>query len=73
MVFRLNDEGKSGDAKAGDNIWSYEVTVPYDAVPGVYHLDFTAYDSDGELNQPEGTESGEQSSRRSGTVEVRVK
>lgn len=71
MVFRLNDEGESGDVEESDNIWSYEVTVPFDATPGVYHLDFTALDVDGNVIHPKGA--GEEASNRSGSVEVRVR
>lgn len=72
MSFQLNDEGKSGDQEAGDKIWSYEVTVPYDATPGLYHLDFTALDVDGEVIRPRESEEVPAISR-SGTVEVTVK
>ena len=46
-VFRLNDEGKNGDAKAGDGIWSMTVKLLAEAPEGEYTIDFKAYRSDG--------------------------
>ena len=46
MYFSLNDSGKDGDEKAGDNIWSYKVVVPWEAESGMYHLDFSVFISD---------------------------
>lgn len=45
---RLYDDGTSGDEVAGDNIWSLAVDVPYEAAPGRFTLDFTAYRADGQ-------------------------
>ena len=45
--FRLQDNGVPPDAKAGDGIWSMQVDVPFDAPPGEFILDFTAYDAAG--------------------------
>jgi hypothetical protein len=69
--FPLNDEGKSGDVKAGDNIWSYALEVPYEADPGNYHLDISVRDKDGKELVVEGRE--KYSTGRSGTIEVNVK
>ncbi len=47
ITFRLNDEGREPDAKAGDGIWSMAVDVPFQAPPGGYVLQLTAYGADG--------------------------
>jgi hypothetical protein len=39
MSFMLNDDGSNGDRAAGDNIWSYAVEIPADAIPGEFHFD----------------------------------
>lgn len=46
-TFELNDKGENGDLKAGDGIWSAELTVPTDAMPAKYLLECSAYDSTG--------------------------
>ncbi len=71
IFFTLNDEGKDGDEKAGDNIWTYTATVPYDAPPLVYNLDFSAYDKMNNEIVTEGLEN--QSMGKSGTAKVTVK
>ena len=71
MYFSLNDKGEDGDEKAGDNIWSYEVVVPWDADAGTYHLDFSVYDKEGNEFVTEGME--QQRTGRSGSIEVIVK
>jgi len=71
MYFPLNDDGKDGDKKAGDNIWSYEVVVPWEAYAGTYHVDFSVYDKEGNELVTKGLE--QQRTGRSGTVEVFVK
>jgi hypothetical protein len=47
MYFSLNDEGKEGDKKAGDNTLSYQVVVPWEADSDIYHFDFSVYDKEG--------------------------
>ncbi len=71
MYFSLNDSGKDGDEKVGDNIWSYEVVVPWEADARTYHLDFSVYDKEGNELITKGME--QQRTGRSGTVEVIVK
>jgi len=71
MYFSLNDEGKEGDEKRGDNIWSYQVVVPWQADAGSYHLDFSVYDKEGNELVIKGLE--QQSTGRSGSIEVIVK
>lgn len=71
MYFSLNDEGKDGDEKAGDKIWSYEVVVPWEAYAGTFHIDFSVYDKEGNELVTKGLE--QQRTGRSGTVDVFVK
>ncbi len=46
IKFKLHDDGEEPDAKAGDGIWSMQVDVPFQAAPGDYVLELTAYRSD---------------------------
>jgi len=48
ITFRLMDDGLDPDAKAGDSVWSMAVDVPFQAPPGEYFLEMTAYTDDGE-------------------------
>lgn len=48
IKIKLNDAGETGDAKAGDGIWSRQVDVPFHAAPGEFTLDITAYNSKGD-------------------------
>ena len=47
ITFALRDDGQPPDAKAGDNVWSMQVDVPFQAPPGKFSLEFTAYGPDG--------------------------
>jgi hypothetical protein len=47
ITFRLRDDGEEPDAKAGDGIWSLQVDVPFQAAPGEFMLELTAFRSDG--------------------------
>ncbi len=47
MKLPLYDDGQNPDKTAGDGIWTLEVEVPFQAVPGQFTLDITAYDADG--------------------------
>lgn len=49
IIFKLNDDGVAPDAKAGDGIWTLDVTVPFTAPPGPFELEVRGYDSSGEL------------------------
>lgn len=69
--FSLNDNGKYGDEKAGDNIWTYTIIVPYEADPGDYTLDISVRDKDGKELVVEGNE--RRTTGKSGTVVVTVK
>ncbi len=46
-TFVLRDDGKSPDEKADDNTWSMQVDVPFQAPPGEFTLEFTAFDKNG--------------------------
>jgi hypothetical protein len=70
VYYSLNDEGKNGDEKAGDNIWSRVAEVPWDAPAALYHLDIRATDKDGNEIFAKGSE---QKAGRSGTITVTVK
>ncbi|MBN2028931.1 hypothetical protein JW824_01690 [bacterium] len=70
MYFALNDEGQDGDEEAGDNVWTYTVSVPWDAPADTYHLDIRARDQEGNEIITGGYE--QQETGRSGTVEVIV-
>ena len=71
IVFSLNDNGESGDKMAGDNIWTYSVTVPLNTLANTYHFDISARDLEGNEIITEGYE--QQITGRSGTVEITVK
>ena len=47
IKLKLRDDGQQPDAKAGDNVWTLQVDVPFQAPPGGFMLDLTAYRSDG--------------------------
>lgn len=49
VTFALRDDGVDPDARANDGIWSMRVNVPFDAPPGQFTLEFTAYRSDGQV------------------------
>lgn len=70
IYYSLNDEGKNGDEKAGDNIWTYVAAVPYDAPPAIYNLDISAYDKENNEIVTEGV--SKQSMGKTGTVKVTV-
>jgi len=47
IKMKLHDDGQPPDEKADDNTWSLQVDVPFQAAPGTFNLDLTAYRSDG--------------------------
>lgn len=47
IKFKLKDDGVAPDAKAGDNIWTLQVDVPFTAPAGDFTLELTAYRADG--------------------------
>ena len=46
---KLHDDGLPPDTKAGDGIWSLQVDVPFQAPPGAFILELTAYNSKGDV------------------------
>jgi len=70
ILISLNDNGDNGDEKAGDNIWSFKFPIPWDAPAGIYHLDISVQDKDGNEIITKGFE--QQSTGRSGTIEVTI-
>lgn len=44
---KLRDDGLEPDEKAEDNVWVLQVDVPFQATPGDFLLQLTAYRSDG--------------------------
>ena len=49
ITFRLRDDGVDPDQEAGDDIWTIQVDVPFNAPPGDFEFEVTGYDSDGEV------------------------
>ena len=47
LTFKLRDDGEAPDEKAGDGVWSMRVDVPFQAPPGEFRLEFTAFDRTG--------------------------
>lgn len=48
LKFKLRDDGKEPDKRAGDGTWSLKVDVPATAPPGQFTVDLTAYNSKGQ-------------------------
>jgi hypothetical protein len=71
MVVALNDSGEEGDEKSGDGMWSRKITIPWNAESGIYHLEVTAMDVDGNEIISQGFEN--QSFGKSGVIEITVK
>lgn len=71
VYYILNNDGKNGDEKEGDNIWTCTAQVPWEADSGTYHLDISALDADGNEILLESSE--KQNEPRRGTIEVTVK
>ncbi|MFP4503056.1 MAG: hypothetical protein ACLFTT_18845 [Candidatus Hydrogenedentota bacterium] len=47
ITLPLHDDGVPPDETAGDDVWSLEVEVPFDAPPGDFTLAITAYRENG--------------------------
>ncbi len=45
-TLRFNDEGRDGDEKAGDGLWTTTFEMPQAAPPAEYHFDVQAMDAD---------------------------
>lgn len=72
LKFRLKDDGKDPDAKAGDGVWSLRVDVPPTAPPGQFTVDLTAYNADGQpvLVRPKGGGAGPLTQSLTVTIEA---
>ncbi len=51
IKFKLRNDGNPPDVRAGDQIWSLQVDVPFMAPPGDFTMELTAYRSDGQVVQ----------------------
>jgi len=71
LTIPLNDNGESGDKKAGDNTWTFEMPVPWEAPAGTYHFDISVYDVSGNEVITKGFE--QQTTGRSGSMELTIK
>lgn len=71
FTFQLNDGGKNGDITAGDNVWSFQIQVPYEAPPGTYNLEFSVVDMEGNELVVDGYQN--QYYGKSGNLPVKVK
>jgi len=56
ITFNLTDDGAPPDAEAGDNVWTLQVDVPFQAPPGNFTMEVTGYNSDGEVVLVDGEE-----------------
>ncbi len=46
LQYLFHDDGKNGDEKQNDNVWTSLLEVFSDATPGTYHVDIQAIDTD---------------------------
>jgi len=69
--FAMNNTGEEGDEKAGDNIWTYTLNFPYETPANLYHFDISVTDQSGNEIITKGLE--QQSTGRSGTIEITIK
>ncbi len=49
ISFHFHDDGTDGDAVAGDKTWSMKVDVPFNAPPGGFIFEISAYDANENL------------------------
>lgn len=49
IKFKFEDNGAMPDDKANDGIWTIQVDVPFNAPPGQFNFEVTAYDENGEI------------------------
>ena len=49
ITFKLRDDGITPDKRAGDNTWTIQVDVPFNAPPGDFEFEVVAYNADGEV------------------------
>ncbi len=48
FTMEMKDNGKEGDKKAGDGIFTITGTPPEEAEPGIYEIEFVVYDKNGD-------------------------
>jgi hypothetical protein len=68
--FDLYDDGTHGDAKAGDNTWSYTLTTGANVPAGKLTYQITAFDSNGALVMQDPAEGAPQALRAEAVVEI---
>ena len=49
ITFKLRDDGVTPDKRAGDDTWTIQVDVPFNAPPGGFEFEVIAYNADGEV------------------------
>lgn len=49
IKFKFEDNGAMPDDEADDGIWTIQVDVPFNAPPGQFNFEVTAYDETGEV------------------------
>lgn len=49
IKFKFEDNGAMPDDEANDGIWTIQVDVPFNAPPGQFNFEVTAYDEAGEV------------------------
>ncbi|MBS3770215.1 MAG: hypothetical protein V5A59_01890 [Bacteroidales bacterium] len=68
--FTFNNNGEDGDEKAGDNIWSRKMDIPYNAPSQTFHLDITVLDKEGNIIATENAE--DENREESGTIDLKI-
>lgn len=49
ITFKLRDDGITPDKEAGDDTWTIQVDVPFNAPPGDFEFEVVGYNSEGEV------------------------
>ena len=49
IQFKFRDDGTKGDVVGGDSVWTTKVEAPFNAPPGDFTFEISAYDSDNNL------------------------
>ncbi|MCF8336093.1 MAG: hypothetical protein K9H65_05790 [Bacteroidales bacterium] len=70
MTVTYNNDGTDGDEKAGDNIWSKKMNIPYNAPSQTFHLDITVLDEEGNIIAQE--EAKGEDLERSGSISLTI-
>ena len=66
----FNNDGTDGDEKAGDNVWSKKMNIPYDAPSRTFHLDITVLDKEGNVITAKNVKV--ENPQKSGTIDVKI-